>query len=85
MCLSVAYALRLLWSHPLVWPSLIWYRLDQWFSTWGPQSHKWSANDFKGGTRAWVRKGYAVPVFINYYSCVLENNLLVNDIRIDLF
>ena len=26
--------------------------LVQWFSTWGPRTPKWSANDFKGAARS---------------------------------
>ena len=26
--------------------------LEQWFSTWGPRTPKWSANDFKGPARS---------------------------------
>ena len=26
--------------------------LEQWFSTWGPRTPKWSANDFKGAARS---------------------------------
>ena len=26
------------------------HALGQWFSTWGPRTPKWSANNFKGAT-----------------------------------
>ena len=62
-------------------------RIEQWFSTWGPRTPRWSANDFKGTART---KGsvrgpqYRCLLIIMY--CILKNNLFVNDIRrIDLF